>query len=120
MKLPTIDNGEAFDWGRASEDYAKYRDTYPDLFYETILELGLCQKGQRVLDLGTGTGVLPRHLSRYGATFVGVDISANQIAQARRLSEGLDIEYMVSPRRGGGFSRRYVRRGARVPVLYLF
>ena len=37
-----IDNGKAFDWGRVSEDYAKYRDIYPDEFYKKIIELGLC------------------------------------------------------------------------------
>ena len=25
-----IDPGKAFDWGRTSGDYAKYRDIYPD------------------------------------------------------------------------------------------
>ena len=29
-----IDAGKAFDWGRTSEDYAKYRDVYPELFYK--------------------------------------------------------------------------------------
>ena len=58
--LKTIDNGKTFDWGRTSSDYAKYRDIYPDEFYKRIIDLGLCTKGQKVLDLGTGTGVLPR------------------------------------------------------------
>ena len=97
MKLDHIDSGNAFDWGKASEDYAKYRDIYPDAFYRKIIDLGFCEKGQLVLDLGTGTGVLPRHLSKYGAKFIGADISENQIAQARKLSEGLDIEYIISP-----------------------
>ncbi|MCL2031141.1 MAG: class I SAM-dependent methyltransferase, partial [Oscillospiraceae bacterium] len=97
MRLDRIDAGNAFDWGKASADYARYRDIYPEGFYQKILELGLCRAGTRVLDLGTGTGVLPRHLARYGARFTGADISENQIAQARRLSEGLDIDYIVSP-----------------------
>ena len=94
-----IDHGQGFDWGLASEDYAKFRDIYPDVFYEKIIEMGLCVKGQKVLDLGTGTGVLPRHLYRYGAEFIGSDISENQIAQARRLSveAGINISYVVSP-----------------------
>lgn len=94
-----IDHGNAFDWGKASEDYARYRDCYPEPFYARIIGLGLCKAGQNVLDLGTGTGVLPRALSRHGAAFTGVDISSEQIAQARRLSEeaGLSIEYRVCP-----------------------
>ena len=33
QKLSHIDNGKQFDWGLASEDYAKYRDIYPAEFY---------------------------------------------------------------------------------------
>ena len=62
-----IDSGKAFDWGRTSGDYAKYRDIYPDMFYKKIVDRGLCVEGQEVLDLGTGTGVLPRNMYRYGA-----------------------------------------------------
>ncbi|TPF87488.1 methyltransferase [Bifidobacterium sp. UTCIF-37] len=92
-----IDDGTPFDWGRVSADYAKYRDIYPPEFYRMILDRGLCRDGQHVLDLGTGTGVLPRNMARYGATWVGTDISAEQIGQARRLSAGMDgIEYRVS------------------------
>ena len=92
-----IDNGNPFDWGRTSEDYAKFRDIYPQAFYQKILERNLCTDGQSVLDLGTGTGVLPRNMYRYGAKWTATDISENQIAQARILSEGMDI--MLHPRR---------------------
>lgn len=104
-----IDGGKAFDWGRASADYAKYRDIYPAAFYEKILELGLCAKGQRVLDIGTGTGVLPRNMYKYGAQFVGLDISENQIEQARRLSKeaGMDIQYRVSSAEDADFPDAY-------------
>ena len=93
-----IDNGQAFDWGRTSDDYAVYRDLYPEEFYQKIIDLGLCVRGQRVLDLGTGTGVLPRNLYRYGASFVGADISGNQIDAARRLSAAkqMDITYITA------------------------
>ena len=45
-----IDAGNAFDWGRTSKDYAKYRDIYPAVFYEKIAERGLCVANQRVLE----------------------------------------------------------------------
>lgn len=93
-----IDNEKAFDWGQTSSDYAKYRDIYPDMFYKKIVELGLCTSGQNVLDLGTGTGVLPRNMYKYGATFTGADISENQIEEAKRLSNEAEmkINYIVS------------------------
>ena len=92
-----IDGGKAFDWGKTSEDYAKYRDIYPPLFYKKIADLGLCLNGQNVLDIGTGTGVLPRNMQRYGAHWTGVDIAENQILQAIRLSDGMGIKYICSP-----------------------
>ena len=81
-----IDAGKAFDWGRTAGDYARFRDIYPNLFYEKIAERHLCVKGQTVLDLGTGTGVLPRNMARYGAEWTGTDIAPEQIAQAQRLA----------------------------------
>jgi SAM-dependent methyltransferase len=92
-----FDHGKAFDFGRTSDDYGKYRDLYPEDFYAKILEQGLCRAGQDVLDLGTGTGVLPRNLYRFGANFTGTDISEPQIEQARKLSaeKNMDINYIV-------------------------
>lgn len=92
-----IDGGRPFDWGRTSAGYAKYRDIYPPGFYEKIIARGLCKAGQRVLDLGTGTGVLPRNMRKFGAEWVGVDISENQIAMAKELSKEMGIDYLVSP-----------------------
>lgn len=87
IKDERIDGGKAFDWGRTSLDYARYRDIYPEIFYEKIAERKLCVKGQKVLDLGTGTGVLPRNMYRFGAEWVGTDISQNQTEQAKKLSQ---------------------------------
>lgn len=96
---PNVDGGKPFDWGKTSEDYARYRDIYPKEFYRRILDAGLCVKGQKILDLGTGTGVLPRNLYAYGAEFIGTDISEEQIEQARRLAEqeGMQIDFFASP-----------------------
>ena len=98
MIIENIDKGKAFDWGKTSEDYAKYRDIYPQEFYKCILDLGLCRDGQKVLDIGTGTGVLPRNMYGYGAKWTGTDISENQIDQAKRLAKeaGMDIVFIAS------------------------
>ena len=97
MIINDIDNGKAFDWGNTSEDYAKYRDIYPKEFYQSILDLGLCKDGQQVLDIGTGTGVLPRNMYSYGAKWIGTDISENQILQAKKLASetGMDIDFFA-------------------------
>lgn len=94
-----IDYGTPFDWGKTSRDYAKYRDIYPTEFYQKILDLGLCKDGQRVLDIGTGTGVLPRNMYSYGARWTGTDISENQITQARLLAKeaNYDIDFFTCP-----------------------
>ena len=95
IKDKRIDAGKAFDWGRTSEEYAKYRDIYPEKFYKKIVDRGLCTEGQKVLDIGTGTGVLPRNLYRYGADWTGTDISPEQIEQARILADaaGMKIDF---------------------------
>ena len=99
MKKSHIDSGKDFDFGKTSEDYAKYRDIYPQEFYDKILQRGLCVNGQRILDIGTGTGVLPRNLYKYGGKFVGIDISQNQIEQAKLLASqnNMDIHFFCVP-----------------------
>ena len=98
MIIQDIDKGKAFDWGKTSKDYAKYRDIYPQEFYDYVLNMGLCKDGQNVLDIGTGTGVLPRNMYRYGAKWTGTDIAENQIEQAKELAKdaGMDIEFFTS------------------------
>lgn len=97
MKKILVDNGQGFDFGKTSKEYAKYRDIYPQELYDKLYSLGVGVKDSDWLDLGTGTGVIPRGLAHYGANIIATDIAENQIQEAVRLSEGLsNIQYRVS------------------------
>ena len=106
MQFSDVDHGKAFDWGETSAEYAQYRDIYPPVFYaRAFLDSGLGVAGQTCLDLGTGTGVLPRAMRKYGANWYGVDITEQQIRFARELAEkqGLSIGFSVAPAEETGF-----------------
>ena len=99
LSLNHVDSGKGFDFGKVSQDYAKYRDIYSARFFKTILQYNIGTAGQRVLDLGTGSGVICRHMASIspGAKWVGADISADQIEAAKSLCDHPDISYIVCP-----------------------
>jgi SAM-dependent methyltransferase len=97
--MASIDPSRSIDWGRTSSDYAEFRPGPPASFYERLRALGVGIKGQRILDLGTGTGVLAREFALAGCRAAGVDISAEQIEAARTLTreERIAVEFRVAP-----------------------
>lgn len=96
MDKNLIDNGKEFDFGKTSKEYAKFRDIYPKELYNKLYDIGVGVKGSDWLDLGTGTGVIPRGMAHYGANIIATDISQNQINEAIKLSKGIDnIKYEV-------------------------
>lgn len=90
MEKIIVDNGQAFDFGKTSSEYAKYRDIYPKELYDRLYTIGVGKAGTNWLDLGTGTGVVPRALAEYGANITAIDISSEQIKQAVELSKNFD------------------------------
>lgn len=96
MQKIIVDNGQKFDFGKASKKYAKYRDIYPEELFTKLYDLGIGVKDSSWLDIGTGTGVVPRGLAKYGADIVATDISNEQIDEAKELSkEYINIKYKV-------------------------
>jgi len=100
VRRAEFDNDRDIDWGKTSEDYAKYRPGPPMSLYKMLQAHGVGLAGQRVLDQGTGTGVFGRQLAKQGCQVIGTDISQNQIECAKDLAkkDGLEnIEFLVSP-----------------------
>ncbi|MEM9243041.1 MAG: class I SAM-dependent methyltransferase [Pseudomonadota bacterium] len=93
----TIDPGSSIDWGNTSDDYAKFRPGPPLSFYHKLKALDVGLPGQKILDLGTGTGVLARQFASQGCHVTGTDIAAVQINMAQKLAaeQGLNIDFKV-------------------------
>ncbi len=104
MERNRIDGGQAFDFGRTAAAYALYRDIYPQELYDRLRSLGVAADGTAWLDLGTGTGVLPKNLYNPKASITGADVSAEQIGLARREAgeNGWKINYIVAPAESTG------------------
>jgi ubiquinone/menaquinone biosynthesis C-methylase UbiE len=98
-EVPPADPGRTIDWGKVSGEYAAYRPGPPPSYYERLRGLGVGLPGQRILDLGTGTGALARTFARQGCDVVGIDVSLGQLMTARRLAreEGLAIDFRAAP-----------------------
>ncbi len=82
-------------FGRRASDYAAYRPEYPDEAFRRWRGMGIGLPGQRLLDLGTGTGALARGFARAGCEVTGLDPDTALLAEARRLdaAAGVTIAY---------------------------
>ena len=58
MKLNYIDDGNEFDFGKVSDEYAKYRDIYPKSMYDKLISFGIGKQGQSTPS--AGDGIAPR------------------------------------------------------------
>ena len=90
------------DFGNTASDYARHRAGFPESFFARVAASGIGRPGQRIVDLGTGTGTLARGFARRGCDVIGIDPAEAMLAQARALDE-------AGPReRGLGGSTRYL------------
>jgi SAM-dependent methyltransferase len=88
----------AFDFGRASGDYGRHRQGFPEAFFARLATLGIGGAGRRALDLGTGTGTVARGLALGGASVTGLDPSLNMLSEGRRLDgeAGVHVSRVVA------------------------
>src|SRR5215470_13642609 len=78
-------------WNAAEYD-AKHAFVYEKA--KGLVELLAPKAGERILDLGCGTGVLTADIAERGAEILGVDRSEEMIAQARKKFPALRFEVM--------------------------
>jgi SAM-dependent methyltransferase len=82
------------DYGVVAADYCEFRQGFPVEFFHRVQRLEVGLTGQRVLDIGTGTGLLARDFARRGCRVIGIDPSPAQLA----LAEAANVREVVRPR----------------------
>ena len=63
------------DFGKTSLDYSAYRPEFDPRLFMRLQPLGIGLSGQKILDVGAGTGLLSRHLSAANAEVIQCDAS---------------------------------------------
>jgi ubiquinone/menaquinone biosynthesis C-methylase UbiE len=82
------------DFGRHSADYAAHRPGFPTSFYQRIDAIS-CIEESRSLDLATGPGTIALELAALGSSVVAIDVSAEQIAAAKRVAKQRNLAHKV-------------------------
>jgi SAM-dependent methyltransferase len=75
----------------AASGYARFRPSYPAPLVDWVLAEAAVRPGDRVADVGCGTGILTRLLAERGLAVVGIDPNADMLAEA--LAAGGAVEY---------------------------
>jgi len=92
----------------------------PPSFYQRLSSLGVGVADQKILDLGTGTGVLARQFAKQGCEVFASDISPEQVKMAETLAqlENLKITTKIAPAEESDFGRQFDAITANQCFLY--
>ncbi len=82
----------AVDFGRTSDDYARFRPGPPQAFYERLAQI-VRLEGLHAADVGAGTGLVSIELARRGACVAAIDPAEPQLAQASRLAREAGLTF---------------------------
>ena len=86
-------------FGSAADDYAVHRADFPSVGIDRMVALGVGTAGQRLLDLGCGTGTLARQFAARGCSVTGADVDARMLAAGGALADsaGLEVSWRECP-----------------------
>ena len=106
MSHASHDEPPKVDFGRTATDYARHRPGFPAQLFDEVRASGIGLAGQRVLDLGTGTGTLARGFAERGCLAVGIDPSPAMLAEAATSAAeaGLTVRWVHARAEATGFS----------------
>lgn len=82
-------------FGAAAAEYGTFRAGFPESLFDRLADFNVGSSGQRVADLGTGTGTLARGFALRGCDVVGIDPDERMISQAKKLDaeKHVNVEY---------------------------
>lgn len=85
------------DFGKTAHDYAQYREGFPQSLITRLQMHSIGLKGQKIVDLGTGTGTLARHFAEVGAKVCGIDIAKELLEQAKAFDKRskVNVDYLL-------------------------
>lgn len=97
------------DFGHTAQDYATHRAGFPKSFFNLAARWGVGLAGQRLVDLGTGTGTLARGFAQRGCAVTALDIAVPMLEQAQRLDAltGVQIDYWIASAEQTGLPDAY-------------
>lgn len=80
------------DFGKTAKDYARHRAGFPSDLFRRLRTFDVGLPGQRLLDIGTGTGALARGFAARGSVVVALDRSGELLRAARSLARQEHVE----------------------------
>jgi SAM-dependent methyltransferase len=85
--------GKVFD--KVAQQYDRHRPTYPDALLDQVCEVAALGAGDRVLEIGCGTGQLTSNLLARGLRVSAIEPGGRLIALARQnLGDAGDVEFV--------------------------